>query len=184
MLNQDIEKMVNEATTKGYYSADDKTLFCQGLLKLNGYEPMGHDDASEAADLDRAVDVLEREFKRSPWQPIEVGMPATMSFWSDVEAGTVVKVSKNGKTVWVQEDAAKLLNGPKSGEPDAIVFTPGGFAAHCSGRQRYEFSRDTEGVIRKYTLRKNGRFMQSGHPLRSRHTMTLGHRYKHYDYNF
>lgn len=113
----------------------------------------------------------------------KVGDGATVCYWTDRKACTVVKVSASGKRVWVQRDKAKLLNGVNSGEEDALEFTPGGFCGHMSGSQRYEYERDTEGEVMEFSLRKNGRWVMKGNTARGGLRLTEG-RYEHYDYNF
>lgn len=115
----------------------------------------------------------------------KVGDGATEICCSDCHAYTVVKVSPSGKTIWLQRDIATLLNGVDSGEPDALKCHPGGFAANIQGLQRYEFKRDTMGVIRKATLRKNGNEKYPyGIVGTSRSNVCIGVRNEYYDYNF
>lgn len=112
----------------------------------------------------------------------EVGMGATVSFYSDRHAGTIVEVSKNGKRIVVQEDKATLVNHFQSGEPDALQFSPGGFFGHTSGQQRYTYEPDPTGKMYVATLRKD-------HRWRVRDAdggmhVHVGRRSHHYDYNF
>jgi hypothetical protein len=111
-----------------------------------------------------------------------VGTGATWNGYSDHYAGTIVKVT--AKTIQVQEDRADLLNGFKSGEPDALVFTPGGFCGHTSGFQRYTYTPDPEGEIVTFTLRSNGQWVKAKTPARSGPRLRIGVRSKHHDYNF
>jgi len=110
-----------------------------------------------------------------------VGDGATELCWSDAHAYTIIKVSPSGKTIWLQRDKATLLNGFDSGENDALVMHPGGFAGHVEGVQRFKYERDTNEHIRKATLRKDGKFGIVGS---SRSNIVIGVRNKHYDYNF
>ncbi len=110
----------------------------------------------------------------------EVGMGATTYQYSDRKAWTVMKVSPSGKTVTLQRDTAKLLNGYQSGEEDALKFYPGGFAGHTAGNQRYEYSPNPEGETCKATLRKDGTWRVS----RINERVKLGGRHEHYDFNF
>jgi hypothetical protein len=57
-----------------------------------------------------------------------VGDGATTCGWSDRHAGTVI--ARTAKTMKIQYDKATLLNGPDSGEKDALKFSPGGFVGH------------------------------------------------------
>ena len=109
----------------------------------------------------------------------EVGMPATVHWYTDSSPCTVIKVSASGKTIWLQEDDAKLLN------PEDLEFHPGGFAAHCSNQhvQKYEYTPNPQGCVYKATLRKNGHYVRAGSPAHAKN-VTLGTRFKYYDYNF
>ena len=111
-----------------------------------------------------------------------VGMGCAEYWWSDVHAYTVVAVAKSGKRCTVQRDKARLLNGPISGEPDALQFEVGGFFGHTSGRQRWEIERDPEGQTIEISLRKDGRWREVG--MSSGNTFVLGKRVEHYDFNF
>jgi hypothetical protein len=111
----------------------------------------------------------------------EVGDGATVVKYSDRNAGTIVEASAK-KVVW-QRDTATLLNGPQSGEDDALVFSPGGFVGHTSGTQRYEYAPDPDGVTRVFTLRKNGRWVQAGEPMTGGPKLVAG-RSEYYDFNF
>lgn len=107
----------------------------------------------------------------------------TLSCGSDREAYTVVNVAP--RRMAVQRDKATLLNGPNSGETDALVFTPGGFAAHVTGQQRYSYAPDPCGVVVTLTLRKNGKWVRKGTPMRSTAAgAVVPGRHEHYDYNF
>lgn len=113
----------------------------------------------------------------------EVGMPASTNTWTDWNPGTIVKVSASGKTIWIQEDDAKLVN--------KMQFHPGGFMAHCSNNddQKYEYTRNTSGSIRKATLRttRSGQTLwkMKGTGTKSQGgNCSVGTRFKHYDYNF
>lgn len=109
-----------------------------------------------------------------------VGMGVTFCGWSDREPGTVVSVSPSGHKFTFRLDAAKLLNGFDSGEPDALKFSPGGFVGHTSGVQRYEFTPNPDGRLETATRRKDGTYRVAGGTSRVR----VGTRFKHYDYNF
>ena len=104
-----------------------------------------------------------------------VGDGATAIGWSDCRAGTIIEASAK-RVVW-QRDKVKLLN------RDELKWTPGGFAGHCEGVQRYSYEADSCGRIVVYTLRKNGRWIPKGAPLRSTAQIVPG-RTEHYDYNF
>ena len=123
----------------------------------------------------------------------KVGQGATFCTYTDCKACTVIKVSRSGKQVTLQRDKATLLNGPTSGEPDALVQIPGGFAAHTSGTQRYSYEPDPDGKIIKVSKRtyKNGHgetivvWKEVGHRTNSPGcTATFNGRHEYYDYNF
>src|SRR3990167_1858664 len=102
----------------------------------------------------------------------------TICGWSDGYAYTVVAVSASGKKVTLRRDTATLLNGANSGEPDALVMTPGGFAGHTTGVQRYEYAPDQDGAVRvaRWSA-KHGAFRSAGERVK------FG-RFEHYDFNF
>lgn len=113
----------------------------------------------------------------------QIGDAATVTTWTDSHACTVIAASP--KRVTLQVDKAVLLNGANSGEPDALTFSPGGFAGHCEGRQRYRYERDPNGRIYKATLRKNGQWRLVGIGTQSPGGhVAFGVRVKHFDYNF
>lgn len=64
---------------------------------------------------------------------LAVGVGATVLYYSDRRAATVIAISKNGSVVTVQHDKQELVNGADSGEEDAIECSVGGFAAHFDG---------------------------------------------------
>jgi hypothetical protein len=144
---------------------------------------------------------------------LNVGDAVTHTIHTDANAGHVVKVSKNGRTVWVQAATQELLNGFKSGEADALTFTPGGFCGHTEGTQRWKVTPNPEGHVEKFTARPiqrrefvrdeatgltkrdaNGRMVETlvtewrwkkaGHPTNSPgNNLRRGAR-PYYDYNF
>jgi len=114
----------------------------------------------------------------------EVGDGATYRTYTDYSAYTVIEVSCNGKTITLREDKATLLNGFNSGEEDALKFTPGGFAGHVSGAQRYKFEPNPDGRVIKASLRKNGQWVRTGHPTSSPGCRVTKGRRQFYDYNF
>ena len=106
----------------------------------------------------------------------KVGDGATLYLYSDRHACTVVEAT--AKRVTVQRDKATLVN------RDELTFSPGGFAGHVSGKQKYEYERDNEGYRREFSLRKSGRWVAKGEPDK-RGSTTLGFgRHEYYDYNF
>lgn len=116
----------------------------------------------------------------------EVGQGVCWGAGTDLDCGTIVKISAAGTTIWVVEDEAVLLNGARSGAADALTFTPGGFVGHTSGEQRWEFKPGT-GAPQRFTLRATGEFKLSGTSIhgsmRGWGNLSAG-RAKHYDFNF
>lgn len=108
---------------------------------------------------------------------------ATVNFYSDRVAATII--SETPREITVRTDKAKLLNGPESGEPDAMTCTPGGFAGHFSGVQRYEYFSDPVGGEYTFTKRRSGRWVKKGDPDdRGSTTLTIGRRVHYHDFNF
>ena len=89
------------------------------------------------------------------WEP-KVGDHAAIRYYSDVVPCTVIK--RTAKFVWVQRDKYKLQADWK---PEIIA---GGFCGHCTNNydQRYDFTRDENGSIDKYGIRKDGRWYACG----------------------
>lgn len=114
----------------------------------------------------------------------KVGDGVAVVFYSDVDPYTVIDVSKSGNQITIQEDSAELLNGPNSGEPDALVMHVGGFSAHTTGTQRWKIEKNDEGMIRKFSKRKSGRWVQVGQTDNHHSTRAVAGRRKYYDYNF
>lgn len=116
----------------------------------------------------------------------KVGDGATYTLHSDSQAGTII--ARTEKTITWQRDTAKLLNGARSGEPDALKFYPGGFMGHTSGHQRYEYTENAEGKILKFsrrTLRDGSHVWKlCGHRTRSPGCVLTAGKHEHYDYNF
>lgn len=97
----------------------------------------------------------------------EVGMGATLLYWTDREPATVIEVSPSGKSVRVQVD--------KSTRTDTNGM---------SESQSYTYERDPYGDVFTYTLRKNGRWVRKGDPMKNGSALLLGHRERYYDYSF
>src|SRR5277367_4802395 len=73
-----------------------------------------------------------------------VGMGATIQYWSDRKAGTIIQVERNGKRLVIQMD--KSIRTDQNG------------MSEC---QEYEYERDPQGTIYIATLRKDGRYRVS-----------------------
>lgn len=106
----------------------------------------------------------------------------TKCHYSDRDVYEVVEVSPSGKTLVLHPVKHVLLNGFKSGEPDALVSHPGGFAHHVTGTQRYRYERleHEPGRYSRVRWSEKRRYYQSrgGHP-----TLIPG-AHAYYDYNF
>lgn len=105
---------------------------------------------------------------------VEVGMGATVHFYSDAHAYTIIKVSKSKKQITIQRDTATLS---KDFKPEFIV---GGFAGHCTNQseQTYTYERNEDGEV--YVFRwseKKQRYVY-------KHLNLSGGRRQFYDYNF
>jgi len=85
--------------------------------------------------------------KRTHVTPIE-GMPCTFHVGSDRYPGTVLSVSKSGKTILVQRRSFKAAAGHD-----------------YFGSQKWEIG-ELEGAAVWYTLRRNGRWSQKGQPMK------------------
>lgn len=92
-----------------------------------------------------------------------VGMGATLNYWSDRSAGTIIQVERNGKRIIIQMD--KSIRTDQNG------------MSEC---QDYEYQRDEQGDIFIATLRKDGRYRVS----KSSTSVSLDVRSTYYDYSF
>jgi hypothetical protein len=107
----------------------------------------------------------------------------TKCYYSDRGAYEVVAVSPSGQTLTLHPLKATLLNGFDSGEKDALVSYPGGFAHHVEGHQRYRYERiEPKDPKRFSTVRwskKRKRYQgRGGNPS------VIAGAHQHYDYNF
>lgn len=116
----------------------------------------------------------------SPAMKPEVGMGVSVYHWTDVEPGTIIRVSTSGRQIWFRKDSATLLNGVGSGEPDALTFTPGGFVGHTSGQQRWSITPCEAGHEYSATLRADGTWRLVGSKTR----VKINERVKYRDFNF
>lgn len=114
----------------------------------------------------------------------QIGDAVSHRTWTDIKAGFIVAVSKSGKTVTFQAAKQELLNGPDSGEPDALKVSLGGFVGHTSGKQRYAVSADTTGYKQKFTLRSNGQWKAARSSSHSIGNVLIDGHHPYYDYNF
>lgn len=113
---------------------------------------------------------------------ILIGTGATIHYWTDSSACTVIefKKTKSSRYVIVQVDKAKMK---ESFKPEIIS---GGFLGHCvnNNEQEYDYERDSEGQTFKFTLRKNGSWVMSGSSIKNGTRLSIGFRRKFHDYNF
>jgi|SRR5271157_3819351 len=93
----------------------------------------------------------------------KVGDGATIQYWSDRHAATVIQVTQNGKRIVVQED--------KSTRTDTNGM---------SESQTYTFESDPQGSTHIATLRKDGRYRISGGST----LVSVGFRSQFHDYSF
>ncbi len=96
-----------------------------------------------------------------PANPYKVGDRATVCGYSDRQSYTVIAVTRTSITL--QRNKATLLNGANSGEPDALVVTPGGFCCHTEGEQRYLVEVNPEGHIIKAHMKRKPRKVLSAY---------------------
>lgn len=96
-----------------------------------------------------------------------VGMGATILYFSDRAACTVIWVSENGKLAEIQEDKAIRLD--SNGQSDS---------------QEYRYEPDPDGKRSHISLRKNGKYMLKGGAMKNGTVVMLGERDKYYDYGF
>lgn len=109
--------------------------------------------------------ILSNSTKGQP-EPV-VGMGATELQWTDRTPVTIIEVSKNGKTIKVQEDHAKRTDDNGMSES-----------------QTYSYSANPEGRIQTYTLRKNGAWVRKGEPMKEGSKLRIGIREKYHDFSF
>lgn len=104
---------------------------------------------------------------------VKVGDGATVNYYTDREAGTIVKVTKCSITI--QRD--KAIRDPNF-KPEFIL---GGFAAHCTNQdeQSYTYERNENGALT--TIWWSKKFNRYGTP--GNLTASKG-RHEFYDYNF
>ncbi len=97
----------------------------------------------------------------------KVGEGATILYWTDRVAGTIVSVSKTGREIVVQED--KAIRTDSNGMSDA---------------QDYRYEPNPEGIKRTFTLRSNAHWVLKGESLHRGTRAALGIRRHYHDYSF
>ena len=93
----------------------------------------------------------------------EVGMGATIIFWSDRHAATIVRVK--GQRVWVKKDHAKRTD-----------------SNGMSDQQTYEYSPDESAPEICFSLRKNGVYIEKGNNTSP--SLAIGYRNHYHDFSF
>ncbi len=93
----------------------------------------------------------------------EVGMGATLIYWSDREPATIIQVAPNLKKIVLQLDKSTRLD--NNG---------------CSESQSYNYEPNPEGTIYTASLRKDGVYRLTG----SKQAVGIGYRRKYHDYSF
>ena len=99
---------------------------------------------------------------------------ATVHGWSDRYPATIV--ARTDRTIRIQEDRVVNLN------PDDEVENG---LAYARGHGKVViFERDYDAPIATYTLRKNGRWIRKGEPMRGGGVLTIGARSYYRDPHF
>lgn len=181
-------QVIAQGIDKCYSSSDIKELVELGLIGLSDEEivKLLNDVKSEL--------INKYEYSESNWRISEVqniifchtdiliGTGATIHYWSDSSACTVIgfKKLKKGRVVTVQIDKAIMKD---SFKPEIIA---GGFVGHCvnNHEQEYDYEKDTEGRVFTFSLRKNGKWVLMGSEAKSGTRLSIGFRRKFHDYNF
>ena len=92
-----------------------------------------------------------------------VGDGATIAYWSDRQAATIVEVSASGRKVTVRNDKATRVD--SNGMSDA---------------QRYEYETDPEGAVSVFSRRKDGQFREVNGTAK----LLIGVRNHYHDFSF
>lgn len=90
-----------------------------------------------------------------------VGMGVTLLSWTDRYPGTIVEVSKSGKSITIQEDFADRIDSNGMSECQDYTYRP---------------NPDAPKVV--YRLNKRGQWAHKGQKLR------IGERERYYDFSF
>jgi|SRR5208282_3469700 len=97
----------------------------------------------------------------------EVGMGATVCYWSDRHAATIIRVENNGKRIVVQEDIS--IRTDKNG---------------MSESQSYQYEPNPNGTTHLASLRKDGSYRIVGQKTKNGTRISIGFRNQFYDYSF
>lgn len=95
----------------------------------------------------------------------KIGGGATLCLATDRYAGTVIGMSKSGRTIYWQFD--KVVRVDNNG---------------MSESQEYDYKCDPDAPVREYTLRKNGRYIEKGGSLTSSFLVPGRHEYRDFSY--
>lgn len=139
--------------------------------------------ATRAQDAYNLLRAKEQQVHDSFAARVQAGDPVTRSGYSDCHAGYVIQINAARTKLVMKDGDARLLNGAGSGEPDALTFTPGGFCGRTSGTQRWEIMPSDNGRVTIFTLRKNGRWIETGLAHNQGKPLCAGHHH-HHDFNF
>lgn len=97
----------------------------------------------------------------------EVGMGATLLLWTDRHAGTITEVSEDKKTIkWKADKVSRVDNNGMSDSQD------------------YSYEPNPDAKAMTFTLRKNGKYVVKGAPMKQGMVLSVGHRSEYYDYTF
>lgn len=97
----------------------------------------------------------------------QIGMGATLLYWSDRQPATIVDVQKGGKLIAIQRDNAERID-----------------SNGMSESQEYKYSPNVAAPLEWYQLRKNGSYVKKGESLRHGQRLAIGYREKYYDFSF
>lgn len=103
---------------------------------------------------------------KTPIVPVP-GMGATKCFISDRYPGTIISVSKSGKSLMWGADRVTLVSGN--------VY---------DGTAKYSYETDPDAHPEEFKLRKNGRWVRAGESMRNGTGLSLDRREKYYDPDF
>lgn len=95
----------------------------------------------------------------------EVGSGATISYWTDRHAYTVIEASE--KVIKVQRDKATRTDNNGMSE-----------------LQSYTYEADPNGMVLTFTRRKNGKYYERGSAMGEGVKLSLGYRAEYYDHGF
>lgn len=104
---------------------------------------------------------------------VKVGDGASVKFYSDINAGTIVKVTKS--TITIRRDKATL---DANWKPE---FVAGGFAGHCVNQNSQTYTYEPNPNGEEWTFRWSKKYNSYGTPNNPR---AIKGRREFYDYNF